>query len=79
LSVASAVSRQPQATGNGFTTPQRRSAKGNLDQAGFSGMLDRLALRRDILREFREHPRAQLDWVLFVERNARHTCDGVAT
>jgi hypothetical protein len=41
-----------------------------LDHARLSGMLQRFALRRDVLRQFSEHLRAQLHQVLFVERNS---------
>jgi hypothetical protein len=49
-----------------------------LDQAGLSGTLYRLSLRRDILCEFSEHLGAQLDGIFHVERDPRHPGDGIA-
>jgi hypothetical protein len=49
-----------------------------LNHSWFSGVLQRLPLRRDVLCKFGEHLGAQLDRVLFVERDASHPRYGIA-
>ena len=73
---------QPPQCGAGGNSVDRASGvnprQQRLDQAGLSGMLYRLSLRRDILCEFSEHLGAQLDRIFHVQRDPRHPGDGIA-